>query len=200
VLSEGNVSHRLHWLVEQSRVFTVCYFGRLVWKKGVDYMLESIMLSRRKGCNVKMIIIGDGDMLDSVQGKIIDCDLSSAVSIRPLVPYGEELFKILKEVHVALAAPLVEDTPRSAFDALARGVPIIAFDTEYFADLARKTKGVKTVKWLSATDMAAEIILLSQNRAHLAEMAHDGLRFAASNTQDEWLKRRVEWTQKFMLR
>ena len=92
-----------------------------------------------------------------------------------------------------LAAPLIEDTPRAAFDAMARGLPILAYDTSYFRDLA-ESGAVDLATWPEPSSLAQRLECLAIDRARLAKLAENGLSFAALNTQQFWLNLRVKWT------
>ena len=103
----------------------------------------------------------------------------------------------LKKHDFLLAAPKSEDTPRSVFDAMACGLPIIAYDTYYYKDL-ETTGTVKTVPWLSEKAMADKIIELFHDPETVKEMIRKSKEFAENNTQDIWLQKRQEWTTTFL--
>jgi glycosyltransferase involved in cell wall biosynthesis len=199
ILSAGDAAHRIDWLSDVSRPFQLCYFGRLVASKGVASMIEAVRLARIAGCDARLSIIGDGPELEGLQHQVEQADLIDFVSFLPQVPYGPALFEKLSGAHMTMAAPLVEDTPRSAFDSMARGLPILAFDISYFKDLAEFSGAVALASWPSAEEMAKQIVSLSADRTRVSEMALRGLSFAHENTQQVWLERRMDWLLLYML-
>ena len=73
------------------------------------------------------------------------------------MPFGQEFFRHLYRYQLLLAAPLREDTPRSALDAMAAGIPYLAYDTYYYNQLLESGAGV-VVPWRDEQAMADELI------------------------------------------
>ncbi len=199
VLTTAEAQQRLRFLTAPDTPLNLCFFGRLAANKGVDRMIHATGLARTKGANARLLIIGDGPELENLKSKVTVEGLTDHVTFKGQVPYGRPLFDLLEGVHILLAAPLLEDTPRSAFDAMARGVPILAFDTSYFQDLASGSGGVALAPWPEPEGLAEQIVMLDQSRDRLAMMAQNGLKFAQDNTQRAWLERRMGWTLQFAL-
>lgn len=175
------------------------YFGRLVLNKGVDRIIDAVAMARDRGAAVELTVIGDGPCLASLQRQVAALKLDGAVRFLPQIAYGPELFDRLDEAHLMAAAPLIEDTPRAAFDAMARGLPIVAFDISYFRDLAECSGAVALSRWPDAGDLAGQIVTLHDDRERLAEMAAKSLAFATDNTQQAWLTKRAAWMREFAL-
>jgi glycosyltransferase involved in cell wall biosynthesis len=184
---------RVAWLRQTTTSFKVVYFGRLVFNKGIDKMIAAVDMARARGVDVCMRIIGSGDRLDSLVEQIQVLGLARHVQLFDAVQYGEKLFSLLEDCHVSLAAPLIEDTPRSAFDSFSRGLPIVAFDTGYFTDLAQKSGAVLTSPWSSVEGLAEAMVKLARNRELLCQMCENAIKFATDNTQEIWLRRRMDW-------
>lgn len=169
------------------------YFGRLASNKGIDRMIDAVHLARRRGASVELRIVGNGECAAALREQVDRLGLGDVVALEPAVAYGEELFARLDDCDVALAAPLIEDTPRAAFDAMARGLPILAWDITYFADLARLSGAVVTTPWPSVEGMADALVALARDPARLDAMAERAVAFARDNTQAIWLDRRLAW-------
>ena len=169
------------------------YFGRLASNKGIDRMIDAVAVARRGGAAVELRIIGNGECADALHAQIARLGLQNAVTLAPAVAYGDELFAQLDDCDVALAAPLIEDTPRAAFDAMARGLPLLAYDITYFADLARLSGAVVTTPWPRVDAMADALIALAADRQRIEAMATRAIGFARGNTQAIWLDRRLAW-------
>jgi glycosyltransferase involved in cell wall biosynthesis len=197
VATDSDLRARQTWLREKNDPLQLCYFGRLVHYKGVGWMIDALKMTRERGCDARLTLIGDGAERLALEKSVTDAGLGDYVTFRTQVPYGEPLFSLLARMHLTLAAPLVEDTPRAAFDSMARGVPILAFDISYFKDLAATSGAVALASWPEARSLADEIIRLDRDRDLLAEMASRGIAFARANTQPIWLARRAAWTRQF---
>lgn len=176
------------------RGLRACYFGRLVAYKGVDRMLRAVHAARAAGTDVTFDVYGGGDALDALRTLAAQLGLDTAVRFHGSRPYGPEFFAELQGFDVLLAAPLSEDTPRSAIDAQALGIAVLAFATYYYRDLAADGAGVTVVPWPDVDAMARAMARLATDRSQLADLARRGIAFAAANTQEEWLRRRASWT------
>lgn len=199
VISEGERDSRIA-AIGSGRPLRLAYFGRLAVNKGVDRMIAALAQASAAGADVHLSVIGDGPCLEELRRTASTLRVDDRVSFVPQVRYGAELFSLLEKVDVSLAAPLVEDTPRSAFDSLARGLPLIAFDISYFRDLADMSGAVALARWPSATAMAERIVDLDRDRAQLQRMIRRGVAFAAENTQEIWLARRADWMRRYAMR
>ncbi|MES2888207.1 MAG: glycosyltransferase [Pseudomonadota bacterium] len=194
VLTDEELRRRQTWLRDPSGPLRLVYFGRLVPYKGLDRVVEAVGLARAQGLDVRFTLIGSGESLPALQAQVEGAGLSGAVEFLPQVPYGKELFDQLEQVHFTVATPLVEDTPRAAFDSMARGIPILAFDITYFRDLAQASRAVVLAEWPSPQALATQMIERNRERGQIARMAQDAVAFACDNTQKKWLDQRMRWT------
>jgi glycosyltransferase involved in cell wall biosynthesis len=198
VLSDDALGARMRKLREPSLPLEVVYFGRFVPYKGLDRAVDAINIARQQGIDVRLSLIGEGECLPALKQQVSQAKLESAVTFVPSVPYGRALFELLDHAHVSIATPLVEDTPRAAFDSMARGLPIVAFDISYFRDLSSEAGAVVLAEWPHAQALASQLVALSQDRERIAEMARRGVLFARDNTQSKWLKRRADWVAELL--
>jgi glycosyltransferase involved in cell wall biosynthesis len=192
VLAGGQLARRLEWIAG-SGPFVLAYFGRLAANKGIDRMIAAVAIARAQGVDARLRIIGDGDCRLALVDQVRALGLEDHVEFVPQVAYGEPLFGLLEDCHACLAAPLIEDTPRAAFDALSRGLPVIAFDIAYFRDLAQASGAVVTTPWSQSKGLAEAVMQLAQDRQRLAQLTQRAVQFAADNTQEIWLQRRLAW-------
>jgi glycosyltransferase involved in cell wall biosynthesis len=173
----------------------VVYFGRLVEYKGVDGMLRAVRHALNLGARLRFEIVGSGPADAALRALTRELGLESVVSFIGAVPFGPGLFDRLYDAHVLLAAPLSEDTPRSALDACAMGLAIVAYDTSYYRELAELGGPVEIVPWRDMNALGQRLLELDAQRARLADLLRKGAAFAAPNTQQAWLEKRVAWTR-----
>lgn len=171
-----------------------CYFGRLVPYKGVDRMLRAVQRARRAGADVSFDVYGAGESLEPLRRLVTELGLDEVVRFHGARPYGREFFAELEQHDLLLAAPLSEDTPRSAVDAQALGMAVLAFDTYYYQELAAMGAGVEVVPWPDVDAMAGALVAFARDRSRLATLAQRGIAFARENTQEHWVRRRAAWT------
>lgn len=198
LLSSAELERRLA-RIGQVGPLKIVYFGRLVLNKGVDRIIGAVAAARERGADVELMVIGDGVCLAELQRQADQLKLGASVRFLPQTAYGPDLFARLDDAHLMAAAPLIEDTPRAAFDAMARGLPIVAFNISYFRDLAECSGAVALSQWPDSHDLAEQFVRLHDDRQRLAEMAANALTFATENTQQIWLARRAAWMREFAL-
>jgi len=195
VIDDEALQARVTRLKDTDRPLRLVFFGRFVEYKGLDRTVRAVATARqRTGRDIRLELIGRGEERPRLEALVAQLDLRDAVTFRDPLPYGPELFAAVRESDVQIATPLVEDTPRAAFDAMAQGMPIVAFGIRYYRDLEEQSGAVRTADWPDPDALADAIADLDRDRDRLAQMARAGVRFARENTQEVWLERRVRWT------
>ena len=170
------------------------YFGRLVQYKGIDLCLEAIAIAQSlTKKEIRFNIVGGGNLESHLKQKTMELNLGDSVIFHGSMPFGDAFFEMLHNYHLLLAAPRKEDTPRSVLDAMAAGIPVLAFDTYYYRDL-ECTGAVATVPWPSVEALARKIADFAEDKEPLVQMSAKGVLFARDNTQEIWLRKRLEWT------
>ena len=203
VLSEQHMAHKLQRWDERNDDIKCVYFGRLVGYKGIEDMIlaipkaAEILQQAGSAKKISLSIIGAGESEQALKALVDQQGLNDSITFCGALSYGEELFSCLREYDFLLAAPHSEDTPRSVFDAMACGLPMVAYDTYYYKDLER-TGTVKSVPWLSVESLAEGIVELSNNPTEVQAMITKCRNFAVNNTQEAWLNKRLEWTKEFL--
>ena len=193
IVDVGSLEKKIKDLRDRSRPVRLTYFGRLTAYKGVDRCLRAVVMAKRAAANVQLDIIGSGEELDALRRLAIECEADSYVRFHGAMPFNEQFFDFLYQFHLLMAAPLREDTPRSALDAMAAGVPYLAFDTYYYRELLESGAG-RIVPWPDVSAMAEAIVELEENREQLVSMVEHAVSYARANTQEIWLDRRLAWT------
>lgn len=198
VIGEAPLKQRL--AKSLTRPLRIACFGRFVPYKGLGRVIEAVAVARARGTRLDLRFVGDGECLPELKAQVARLGLDDQVKFVGPQPYGPALFAQLDECDLAAAAPLVEDTPRAAFDAMARGLPIVAFDITYFNDLAEASGAVVTTPWPSPEGMADALVRLHGDRQAVARMSHAARTFALENTQELWLDRRMGWLRELAAR
>lgn len=195
VIEDATLEARVAQLRDAERPLRLVFFGRFVEYKGLDRTIRAVAAARKRaGRDIHLDLIGRGEERPRLEALVAELDLGEAVTFRDPIPYGPELFQAVRESDVQIATPLVEDTPRAAFDAMAQGMPIVAFGIRYYRDLEEQSGAVLTAEWPDPDALGDAIVTLDRDRGRLVTMARAGVRFARENTQDVWLDRRVRWT------
>jgi glycosyltransferase involved in cell wall biosynthesis len=194
VISNAQLEQRIARLDDTARELQIVYFGRLVPYKGCDYIVEAVARARARGARIAMTFIGDGECLPQLKEQAHALGIAGSVTFLPSVRYGPELFDLVDRADLAIAAPRVEDTPRAALDAMARGLPIVAFDVDYNKTLSETSGAVAIASWPEPASLADQLLNLDKDRSRIVEMSRKAVAFARENSQDFWLQQRLRWT------
>jgi glycosyltransferase involved in cell wall biosynthesis len=194
IISPQALADKAEALADPARPLELVYFGRLTAYKGIDRCIAAVATSSEQcAAPLRLTIIGAGEELANLRALCNQLGVEHVVEFHPALPYGPRLFEALEPRHLLLAAPLSEDTPRSALDAMASGIPILAFATEYYTSLA-ESGAVDLVPWPSVEHMAERIAYFAQNKHCLQPLALASVEFARANTQQIWMRARAQWT------
>jgi glycosyltransferase involved in cell wall biosynthesis len=108
----------------------IVYIGRLAVEKGVRQLLEAV-----RGSGLPLLVQGDGPLRAEVMA------LDGSVHYRPWGD-GASVLETLQQARALVVPSLWEETgTMNAYEALARGVPVIATRTTPAAALIEKTGG-----------------------------------------------------------
>ena len=195
LISRQALANKVTEVLDSRAPLRVVYFGRLVAYKGVDAMLSAVARALDRGAALRFDIIGGGPEERALRAMSTELGLDSVVRFIPSVPFGPALFEQLYPAHVLLAAPISEDTPRSALDASAAGLVVLAYDTQYYKELSGMGAAVELVPWGDVDALGRELARLARSRQHLGDRIGQAVAFAADHTQEAWLERRVHWTR-----
>jgi glycosyltransferase involved in cell wall biosynthesis len=200
VIDDSALEARVQHVLSRQTPLRVVYFGRLTAYKGIDRMIALIAaIKRTGGPAITLDIIGVGEEQAALEAQCRALSVEDLVRFLGPLPFGPALFNVVRRHEVLLAAPLAADTPRSALDAMASGLAVVAYDIDYYVDLEKLSGAVKTVPWRDDASMATTLIELDDRRAELAAMMLAGAAFARANTQEIWIERRAQWTKEFCL-
>ncbi len=195
IVDDTFVTRKVQSLADRKRPLRLFYFGRLVPYKGIDKMLLAVAEASRRGANVTFDIMGSGEQEEMLRQLVDQLQIGHLVRFIAPLPYGSEFFSLLRERDVLLACPLSGDTPRSAWDALASGMPLVAFDTPFYKSMASISHAVELTQWPEVEPLAAKLVELAADKERLAPMVKSAVATARDNTGKSWLKRRVDWVQ-----
>ena len=193
VVDGAVIQRKIAALSDDARPLRVLYFGRFVPYKGVDRMLDAVALARSRGANLTFDIMGSGEQHAALQAQVERLGLGNHVTFIPPREYGAAFFDVLRERDLLLACPLAGDTPRSTWDALASGLPTLAFDTPFYKSMAAISKATIVTPWPDVEAFAAELLSLASNKRRLIPMVESAVETARQNSGATWLKRRVAW-------
>jgi glycosyltransferase involved in cell wall biosynthesis len=152
--------------------FTVGSVGRLSYEKGYDNLIKSfrIFWERMRG-NAYLIIVGEGNMRNSLQKIIKKYDLQKNVLLPGYVSNASHYIKYFK---VYANSSLTEGCPITLLEAMKAKVPIVATRVGGIPELISDNKTGLLVKDNDPADLAKALFRISKDddlRAEIIESA-----------------------------
>lgn len=147
------------------KIFDGVFVGRIAKEKGIFDLLEvwkKVIKVRR---DAKLLVIGSGLELSSVQEKIVASGLEKKVLVRGRCS-DRELYSLLKSSKTFIFPSLFEGWGIAVAEALACGLPIVAYNIPALREVFGKCKSVylapvKDVRRMSS--IVLKILNLSEN-------------------------------------
>jgi hypothetical protein len=144
--------------------------------------------------------MGSGEQNAALRAQVEKLQLSDIVTFIAPREYGSGFFEVLREHDILLACPLAGDTPRSTWDALASGMPTLAFDTPFYKSMAAFSNAAIVTPWPEVEPFAEELLSIANNKRRLIPMVQSAVKTARENSGASWLKRRVAWVDELLSR
>ena len=143
-----------------SQGFTIGSIGRLSHEKGYKYLIEALALLIKKGIDVRLIIIGEGDERDYLEGLIAKAELSDRV----LMPgYQKNAKKYIPFFNVFVISSLTEGLPITLLEAMQARVPVVATNVGGIPDVLQNGDAGLLVKPCNPDALAEEITKIHNN-------------------------------------
>lgn len=141
------------------------FVGRLVEKKGVEYLLESIPLIRNQIPDIKLTIVGDGPLrknLENLAKKLAITDCVDFVGFKT----GQEKINYFLSSSILVVPSIqtkngdVEGLPVVIMEGMAAGKPVVASNVGGIKEIVRENENGFLVKPKSPSQLAERLIYL----------------------------------------
>ena len=119
--------------------FDLIFLARLIDMKDPLRFIRIVNLVKAKIPDIKVAIVGDGDLKETVKEKVAEYGLQKNVKI-----FGnlENPYKVLKSSKALVITSRFEGTPMNALEAISFGVPVISTPVDGLKKILTKDKGV----------------------------------------------------------
>jgi glycosyltransferase involved in cell wall biosynthesis len=159
---------------------------RLEPLKGIDHLLRAIHLLKCEATHVVLDVYGAGSQRQRLLGLVSTLGIDDRVTLSdPLAP-GPEFRAILQDHELALMPHLTNDFGRAFWDAMAAGLPVIAYRSDAADDTVRDGVDGLLAPNADVEGLAERIRRLHSDRRLLAIMSLAARDRALINTKSYW--------------
>jgi glycosyltransferase involved in cell wall biosynthesis len=139
--------------------------GRLVYKKGFDYLVQAFDEVRHVAPNARLVLAGDGDLRGELENRAMELGLASSVTFAGMVPRQEIAAYFAASDIVAVPsvrdeAGNVDGLPNVALEAMAAGKPLVATRVAGLPQVVRDGVNGLLVEEKSPPELAEAILRL----------------------------------------
>lgn len=117
--------------------FTIISVGAMMWRKGFHYQLQLLNMLVREGRNVKLLLLGDGPDREGLIYTSHILKLGQYVTFTGKIK-SSELPDWLNRADVYLSTSVAEGLANSVVEAIACGLPVVAFACEGMEEVLKE--------------------------------------------------------------
>jgi glycosyltransferase involved in cell wall biosynthesis len=178
--------------------YDVIFVGRLAANKGLFTLLEAIAQTRITHPKMRVGILGQGPLLQSVRNRIRMLNLTQHVSIIDHFENASDLARFYNQAKMLVCASTAEGGPRVTVEAMACGTAVISTPVGIMTELLRDGENGLLVGW-DAFDLANKISLLLDDDMLRERLGNNG-RLAVQGFQaDSVIAQYAHGLQRFIL-
>ena len=177
-------SRGTHLPVREEKI--ILSVGRLIALKGYAYLINAIALLKKKGCNIKLIIIGGGPEENNLKKLIEEKDLEDCIEILGFKPKAE-LNYYYNLCDVFVLPSIIDSTGRQEgfglvlLEAMSCKKPVIGTSTGGIKDIIKDGETGLVVPEKNPQALADAIEKLLENKELVNKLSENGYSFVRNN-------------------
>lgn len=124
----------------KNEIIKIVFVGRLIWKKGITFLIDTLELMPRN-IEWELQIFGDGENRDLIIKQIYQSSIREHVKImgnRSL----NQITEAYQDADIFVLPSLRETSGNVLLEAMAHAIPIVAFDMSFCSQLKKKDCGI----------------------------------------------------------
>jgi glycosyltransferase involved in cell wall biosynthesis len=162
----------------EEKVFDGVFVGRIAKEKGIFDLLkiwEEVTKVRR---NAKLLIIGSGVEMPAFKERIAEAGLQNKISLRGRC-HEKELYGLLKSSKLFIFPSVFEGWGIAVAEALACGLPTVAYDIPAIREVFGTCKSVFLVPTKNVESMTSMVLdILNSDESKMHELRNDSKAYA----------------------
>lgn len=160
--------------------YLLVFVGRIVEDKGIRYLIKAMPDIVRSNCEIKLAIIGDGNLLEEMKKLAVSLEISKNVVFLGRVS-DEELPYYFACSDIFILPSFNEGFPLVVEEALASGTICMVSDIPVFKKFHQDYGLLFLVKKMDAEDIAKKVIDIISNKDKYEYIRQKGRRYAVNN-------------------
>ncbi len=165
--------------------YDAVFQGRFHPQKGVVELIDIWKMVTRKKPEAKLVMIGDGPLMDEVEKRILKLNLGENISLLGYIFDGPEKYKIFSQSKIVLHPAFYDSGGMAAAEAMAFGLPCVGFNLESYRSYY--PKGMVKVKVGDLKEFSNVVIELLNNKDKREKIGIEAQKMIAENWS--WDKR-----------
>ena len=165
---------------ERDESNSICYCGRLTWVKGVTFLIKAYSILAEKVDDVNLKIIGWGPMGSHLKKIVSYAGIGDSVHFLGNVSRKKAIQEMRNSSFFVLPS-LNENGPVAAYEAMALGKPVIAFDFPFAREFIRNNYNGLLAKPFDVEDLSDKMLTLSTAKDITAKLGKNAYTYAIKN-------------------
>jgi glycosyltransferase involved in cell wall biosynthesis len=157
---------RKYYEIDKDDIFLL-NIGRLTEQKGQKYLIEAMRKIVKVNKNVKLVIIGEGELKEYLEKMIDQNSLEEHIKI---FPPTRDIFKVMASADVFIFPSLWEGLPVVLIEAMAIGIPIIATNVTGINEIITNNHDGILVESKNADTLADAVTDLINNKEKIKSL------------------------------
>ena len=170
--------------------------GRLVPIKNIPLLLEAAALARQEDPDIRVVLVGDGELRDELEARAEALGLADAVVF---AGWRRDLASVYADLDVVVISSDNEGTPASLIEAMATGCPVVSTRVGGVPDLIGDGKTGRLVPPGDREALAAALLALFRDPKRTARMADLARCRALERHQATRLVADIDWLYRELL-
>ncbi|MHC4553769.1 MAG: glycosyltransferase family 4 protein [Planctomycetota bacterium] len=169
--------------------------GRLITRKRIGWLIDAVGLAVQEGLDVRLNVVGEGNLLANLQKKVADMRLFERVVFMGLVQ-RHQMPEIYRANDIFVMASQHEGMSNAMLEAIASGLPIITTPCEGVEELIRGNGII--VNHPDLQEFVAAVNLIATDRDKYAAMSKAGRDIAQEFSWSAVAQRYIQHYEKLM--
>jgi glycosyltransferase involved in cell wall biosynthesis len=172
-----------HRAIRHKKISVGC-FGRLVWQKGIEYLIRAIPEVVSEVAPVHFLMVGDGPERDRLETMAAEMGIGDCITF---TGFMEDVLPLLSRVNVVVIPSVKEGFPMISLEAMAMAKPIVATQIEGITEQLQHRRSALLVPPKSSNALAKAIVALLREKSLAAALGREARkvvqqRFTLQNT------------------